>query len=375
MAFLTWLKYITVTIATVAFVSVFIFINIFIDGKNRFLIPYPNFDASMIPDQSNRVIIITGGNSGVGRASAEQLCLKNAKLIIITSTSQASADIAAKEIESQYCAKGSKIVGKELKLEDHKSIKSFADWFREMDEPIHVLMLNAGLASIKTGKTSLGLDLTVGINWFGHFYLQQLLQDIVEKSAPSRIVILSSGAHTRAPKLDKPLENYIMAENISGNSYGLYSIAKLFNILHARELNKRLRSKGVNNVQVLAVHPGHVKTNFLPRMVGKRDDYSYTEDDIKQVFTKEGYQSPPSMMKFFQLLCTTIGLSPLEGALSQLYAATSPEIVENGYSGGYIVPIARYIPEGGSLFGLYSEQATDDSLAKQLWEIGEKLLP
>lgn len=339
--------------------------------------PKPGFDVSMIPDQSGKVIIVTGGTTGVGRSSAEQLCLKGAKIIIVTSRSQSSADKAAKEIQEQYCLKtvGTKVIGKALSLEDHKSIQDFSKWFISLNEPLHVLMLNAGLSSSSLQKTSLGLEKTIGSNWFGHFYLQHLLQDIVEKSAPSRIVIVSSKGCNLPPPITNSLDEYILFELQKEAKFEHYGLSKLFNVYHAYELHRQLRERGINNVYVNSLHPGIVKTNIGANMINKSDGTT-TFYDIYNHLSKINYPGSRLVYLVF-FLADYFGLEPLEGALTQLYAATSPDIENQNISGEYFYPIA--LRENNSIWNLgassnLNPQARDKELAKKVWQYGESLI-
>ncbi len=352
-------------------------IHLFFDGITRLYHPTPGFHQSEIPDQTGKVIIITGGTTGVGRASAELLYLRGAKLIIITSRSKASAEKAAQEIQHQYKTNenGIRVIGMELALEDHASIKRFAEWFRSLNEPLHVLMLNAGLVSADLAATSVGLEKTLGINWFGHFYLQQLLQDIVERSAPSRVVIVSSAASWMTQRVTKPIEEYSMLKYIHKPGFNQYSMSKMFNILHGTELHRRMRAKGVKDVYSIVIHPGGVRTNVFPSMLGQKD-YSFSFwDACKYAFERNIDIGVLSVV--ITMLADLFALDPSDGALTQLYAATSPDVEKLDISGEFLFPIARREDHSiwnlGLLSGLGS-QSKNETLAKELWEFGETLI-
>lgn len=368
----TWNMRRVVLAIIVLFTALFLHI---VNGFTRLYYPTPGFYSSSIPDLTGKVIVITGGTTGVGRASAEHLCKKGAKLIVITSRSQKSADEAATEIQKKHCSKEkqTKIIGKALALEDYKAVEKFVEWFRSLNEPLHVLMLNAGFVSMYKETTRLGMEKTIGVNWFGHFYLQQLLQDIVERSAPSRIVILSSNVVSAAPLLIHPIEAYVMGDEAKPPNE--YIISKLFNFYHATELHRRLREKGINNVYVNALNPGLVATNVFDYLLqDKNFPYNYV-DAIRNVIEKEVESGVPRVI--FAFLAEIIGLSPSNGAITQLYAATSPDIERFNISGEFFHPIARREDNSWYYFGgltLFTSQPRDPVLARKLWEFGESVI-
>jgi NAD(P)-dependent dehydrogenase (short-subunit alcohol dehydrogenase family) len=188
------------------------------------------------------------------------------------------------------------------------------------------------------------IEVQFGVNHLGHFHLTNLLEDLLVKSAPSRIVIVSSAAHF-IPDFHKALGGTLNFEDVKVNHSRRYSPwiaygrSKLANVLHSNELAKRLGSKGV---LVNSLHPGGVATELQRHVMGA------------------------STAALLSLPLQSLLLTPLAGALTSLYVATSPEISDSKVQARYFVPIALEHPK--------AEMGKDEALQKQLWEVSEKLV-
>jgi NAD(P)-dependent dehydrogenase (short-subunit alcohol dehydrogenase family) len=221
-----------------------------------------------------------------------------------------------------------------LNLLSLASVKKFAEQFLERYSQLNILLNNAGVMLCPFGLSNDGIETQFATNHVAHFYLTTLLLPVIEKSAPSRIINVSSLGH-RMPFRSLDLENISDPKKYS--KYLHYGKSKACNILFTRELAKRLEAKGVNNVYVNCNHPGGVKTD-LYRHLG-----SWTTS-------------------FFNLFLIT----PEDGALTQLYLATSPEVEEKDVKGQYYVPFGVADKPRGVA-------ASEDGPAA-LWEFTEKLL-
>jgi NAD(P)-dependent dehydrogenase (short-subunit alcohol dehydrogenase family) len=129
---------------------------------------------------------------------------------------------------------------------------------------------------------------------------------------------------------------------------GQYGTSKLLNNLHALELHRRLQARGIKNVNVLVVHPGGVRTDFVQ---------NFKED---------------SSERYIFGLVSSILMESHDGALTQLYAGFSPEIEAKGISGKYIIPLGRVVE--GPEFMILSKETFDPVLGKQAWERGEDII-
>ena len=315
------------------------------DGAIRKYWPAPRFRIEEVPSLKGKVAVITGANVGLGKETAIQLARKGAKVVL---ASRSSMDEVVKEIQ----AEGGDVLAMKLDLSDSRSIYAFAQEFRRTKLPIHILMLNAGVMLIPAFQTTKdGFEMQMGVNWIGHFYLQHLLQDIVEESAPSRIVIVSSLAHQLFVKEIPPVGLTITDTKENRNAYQPtrnYGLSKLLNILHAKELDARMRDKK-KQVAVLAVHPGSVDTELARFMI--ETVQSYLGSGVAQVM---------------KVLLSYFSLTVQEGAITQIWAATSPEIDQKNLSGSYAVPQARVI--------LPTEIAQNVELRKRVWAEGEAFI-
>lgn len=145
-----------------------------------------------------------------------------------------------------------------LDLNDLNSVKSFAETFNKTYDCIDILLNNAGIMALPTRETTAqGFEKQFGVNHVGHFLLTKLLLDKVKASEQGRIVNLSSLAHKRGKMNFEDLhheQNY--------NASTVYAQSKLANVYFTRELGKRLKAEGVNNVKVCALHPGVVRTEL-----------------------------------------------------------------------------------------------------------------
>ncbi|KAG7329991.1 hypothetical protein KOW79_006213 [Hemibagrus wyckioides] len=166
------------------------------------------------------------------------------------------AEVAQREIVAE--SGNQNVLIRKLDLADIKSIREFADVISKEEKQLHILINNAGVMMCPYSKTADGFEMQFGVNHLGHFLLTFLLTDLLKKSAPSRIIILSSMAHSWGTiKLDD-----INSEK-SYHSRREYGQSKLANILCARSLAKRLKDTGVT---VYAVHPGIVRTELKRHM-------------------------------------------------------------------------------------------------------------
>lgn len=205
-------------------------------------------------DLSGRVYIVTGANSGSGLATSEQLVRQGAHVVG-----------ACRRVEAgqQEFANFTRLRGTaeimELDLASLESVRRFAKAFLAKHNRLDALVNNAGLV-VSEGKTKDGFELTFGTNHLGHFLLTELLLDTLKTSAPSRIVCLSSVVHAGnrngAAEIDFDDLNY---EKRPYSSMQAYAQSKLANLLHAKELARRLDGTGVTAV---SVHPGWIRSNF-----------------------------------------------------------------------------------------------------------------
>lgn len=197
-----------------------------------------------------KVVLITGANAGIGKETALDLAKRGAKVYM------ACRDFnrcEAARLEIVKRSQNPNVFNRTLDLASLTSIRQFARDFIAEETRLDVLVNNAGLMGPRR-LTADGFEMLIGVNHMGHFLLTNLLLPLLKKSAPSRIVIVSSMAH-RMGKLKKDDLN----SEKSYKEFPAYAQSKLANLLFMRELVRRLKDTGVT---VNAAHPGAVRTEI-----------------------------------------------------------------------------------------------------------------
>ncbi|KAJ3111773.1 hypothetical protein HDU96_005363 [Phlyctochytrium bullatum] len=308
--------------------------------------PRANFSVAQIPSLAGKVAIVTGASSGLGLASTAELAKHGAHVIMACRSTKKAQEVADK-IRADNPGKELKLSIMELDLASLQSVRNFATEFTRLKLPLHILMNNAGVMAISDFTLSKdGIEMQLAANHFGHYYLTRLLMPIIEKTsitasdASVRIVNLSSMGHTLAKPVGIDFEGYNKKEEYS--PWAGYGQAKLANILFTKELQRRFDERGLTNICANAVHPGGVRTNLT------------TQSNSKYI--------PPFVWSLLWYMMDTLEF----GTLTQLYAATSPEIDSKDISGEYLIPTA--------VIGKASDLAMDAELAVKLWTWSERIV-
>ncbi len=210
------------------------------------------------PDLTDQVIVITGGNSGIGKEAAVELSALGAT-VIITARDQAKGASALDEVHQRSGSDRAEVMA--LDLADFASIRAFAAQVLDRHDRLDVLLNNAGGILSDRLITAQGFEMTFGVNHLGHFLLTDLLLDRLKADAPARIITVTSIGHRYA------LGGLSFADLQSEHHYwsmDAYGKSKLANLLFTLELARRLEGTGVTSN---ALHPGVVRTGF-----GSADD-------------------------------------------------------------------------------------------------------
>ncbi|XP_076463726.1 retinol dehydrogenase 13-like [Babylonia areolata] len=277
-----------------------------------------------------KTVIITGANTGIGKATAKELACRGAR-VILACRDQQKAQRARDEIVRD--SDNQNVSVRHLDLASMESIRTFAAQMNDEEDRIDILINNAGIMFCPKMLTEDGFEMQLGVNHLGHFLLTMLLLDKVKASAPSRIINLSSKAHEMG-RID--FEDLNSEKSYS--AYRAYSQAKLANVLFTRALAERLRDTGVT---VNAVHPGAVDTELPRHLALGRSTLART---LLRPFT-------------WVLLKT-----PVQGAQTSLHCALSAQL--EGVTGKYFSDCREKGP---------AKQAKDDQAAERLWAISEKM--
>jgi NAD(P)-dependent dehydrogenase (short-subunit alcohol dehydrogenase family) len=287
--------------------------------------------AEQMTDQTGRVAIVTGANTGIGLEAARELAKKGAT-VVIASRNATKAEAAAEDIRRDNPA--GEVVVMILDLADLSSVKRFAREFRGRFDRLDLLINNAGVMMPPESKTADGFELQFGTNHLGHFALTGLLLETLLATEGSRIVNVSSTAHAYGSMdLDDP--NW---ESRPYREMASYAQSKLANLLFNSELQRRLQKAG-SPILAVACHPGWTSTD-LQRYSG-----------------------------FIRLLNPFFGMKPPQGALPTLYAATSEDVVANGYYGPHGWMQMRGYPVAVES----TDAAKDEEKARRLWELSEEM--
>jgi len=247
----------------------------------------------MSPSIQDRVFLVTGANSGIGKATALGLA-RLGGTVFMACRDATRGEAARREIVRDS---GNSRVSLELvDLASEASIRSFAEEFHRMYPRLDVLINNAGVYTSHREATPDGLERQFEVNYLSGFLLTHLLLDLLKKSAPSRIVNVSSSAHGPSAMHFDDLQG---ERRYSG--YRAYGQSKLAQILFTRELARRLEGTGVT---VNACHPGVIRTNL-------------------------GIGGASFIVRFVRMFFK----GPEKGAVTPIYLAVSPEV--EGVTGKY----------------------------------------
>lgn len=199
----------------------------------------------------NKTVIITGGNTGIGKETALGLAVRGAR-IILACRDRSRGEAAVKDIKER--SGNNEVIFKQLDLASLKSVRQFSETILQEESNIDVLINNAGVMFPPYTLTEDGFELQFGVNHLGHFLLTHLLLDRIKDSAPSRILNISSHGHYMG-SLD--FEDMMWSKHYQAQK--AYFRSKVANVMFTRELAKRL---GETNVTVYAIHPGSVNTEL-----------------------------------------------------------------------------------------------------------------
>lgn len=282
-----------------------------------------SWNTSDIPDQTGRTFFITGANSGLGEQSALALGAAGAQ-VILACRNVAKAEPVAARI-------GDNATITQLDLASLDSVRACA----ERTGPIDVLINNAGVMAVPQGRTADGFEMQFGTNHLGHFALTGLLLPKVS----DRVVTLSSSMH-QIGKMNLEDPNYRQRRYSRWPAYGQ---SKLANLLFGYELAKRLTAVG-SHVKSIVAHPGYASTELQ----------SHTESIWDRVMALGG---------------SYFAQSAADGALPQLYAATSPQ----ARSGAFYGPTQLGGMRGAPGPAKSNKRSHDELMAAGLWDLSESL--
>ncbi|XP_052175909.1 short-chain dehydrogenase TIC 32 B, chloroplastic-like [Diospyros lotus] len=287
-------------------------------------------------DASNLTAIVTGGSSGIGLETSRVLALRNANVIIAARNTEAAKEAKQTILKDNEAAR---VDIMKLDLGSMKSIRAFVDEFSSLQRPLNILINNAGVMFCPFQLSKDGIETQFATNHLGHFLLTKLLLDKMKDTAKAtgiegRIVNLTSVAHQHT------YEGGIRFDKINDkDSYSdkkAYGQSKLANILHANELSRRLKEEDAN-ITVNSVHPGLITTNL----------YRHSGLLI-------------SLMRAFTIL---LWKNVPQGAATSCYVALHPKV--KGVTGKYFLDCNEWPP---------SKLATDEVLAKKLWDFSDNLV-
>ncbi|XP_067031214.1 retinol dehydrogenase 11-like [Acropora muricata] len=199
-----------------------------------------------------KTAIVTGANTGIGKETALDFAKRGAK-VILACRDEAKANQAAKDIIAETGS--DKVLVRVVDLSSFESVRAFAKLVNETEEQLDILVNNAGLAG--SGFTTDGYEIIMQVNYVSHFLLTLLLMEKLRKSAPSRIVNVSSLASTRKDLNLQLNKDYFIA--LRSGPFQRYSESKLAQVLFTKELSQRLKGSGVT---VYSLHPGTVTTEI-----------------------------------------------------------------------------------------------------------------
>lgn len=293
--------------------------------------------AERIPDQSTRVFVVTGANSGLGLATTRALARRGGRVILAV-RDEAKGHRAAAGITAEQPDAALEV--RRLDLADLDSVRAFAAGLHADHRWLDVLVNNAGVLAPPRTLSAQGHELQFAAHHLGHFALTGLLLDLLTVGRDPRVVTVSSVNHHKG-RLD--------FDDLTGergySPMGFYNGSKFANAVFGRELHRRLTGAGSPVRSVLA-HPGYTATNLQ--------------------------RGAP--VRLWRVVLGRIGnpllaQGPDAGALPQLYAATAPDVE----GGEFIGPGGPAELRGAPTRVRLSPRAADTGTARRLWELSERL--
>ncbi len=271
-----------------------------------------------------KVALVTGGTSGIGKATAIALSAMGADVVVVGRDRERGEEAAA-EIRART---GGRVDLALADLASQAGVRALAEGFRRRYDRLDVLVNNAGLVQSQRTETPDGLETTFATNHLAPFLLTNLLLDMLKESAPSRVVTVSSEAE-RGGNID--FDDLQSKKNYRG--FPVYGMTKLANIMFTYELAERLEGTGVT---ATCMHPGAVNTRF-------------------------GTNNRGPMTILFRLFKPFMR-APEQGADTVIWLASSPEV--EGVSGRYYSDRKPVEPK---------KIANDPAARRRLWEESERL--
>lgn len=278
---------------------------------------------------NNKICLITGATSGIGKATAIELAEGNFDLILI-GRSQEKCEKITKRIQRKYNQIKVKYYVADISLVS--SVKKVCEEIRKDFNRIDVIINNAGARFLEHKLTSEGIELTLATNHLGHFVLTNELLPLLKNSDDARIINISSAAHGGGKGL---IENITDPSKYDGRLQ--YSNSKLANVLFTYELTERLKEQ---NISIFAVDPGGVATNFA------------RNNGIKFWIKHLGYYLLKRQLITAKKASETI-----------VYLASSPDV--KGQKGKYYFDMKEKKS---------SQLSYDKTLQRKLWEMSEELV-
>lgn len=228
-------------------------------GSSRSKLTGADNAAAANADLTGRTVIVTGANSGIGLETTRVLLERGARVVMLARDQQRNEAAAAQLRTAQRNTAGT-LHTMTVDLSSMASISRFATAYKATGLPIHLLILNAGVAFLPHSLTADGFEVQFGTNYIGHFYLTQLLLPLLLNTAvstPVRVVVVSSDSHY-GPPLD-----YSKLPSVSAASHSstrCYQQSKYALVLFAHELNRRYMARGLT---AYSLHPGFVITPVM----------------------------------------------------------------------------------------------------------------
>ncbi|HVP01556.1 MAG TPA: oxidoreductase [Solirubrobacteraceae bacterium] len=296
--------------------------------------------AADMPDQTGRLAVVTGANSGIGLIAARELARAGATVVLACRDPERAAQ-AARAIRD--AAAGARVEVQALDLADLASVAACAQALHDAHDHLDLLVNNAGVMATPHRTTADGFELQLGTNHLGHFALTGRLLDLLLAARAPRVVTVSSGAHRFGRMNFEDLQS-----ERRYNKWRAYGQSKLANLLFAFELQRRATAAGSELLSV-AAHPGWAATNLQfagPQMAG-----SGLEEHLAALGNRLFAQSDE------------------QGALPTLYAATVTDIPP----GAYVGPDGFLEQRGHPKLVGTTSAARDEHDAAELWAVSQEL--